>query len=79
MTTASTFKDVKDNYTIENIITTINSIIVFLKDSDLYLTIDKTNLPEDIRYEMDLKVEAEQIPDTATIKYFMVGWDATDK
>lgn len=79
LTTASTFKDVKDNYTIDNILTTINSIIIFLKDSDLYLTIDKTNLPEDLRYKMDLKVEAEQIPDSAPIKYFMVGWDASDK
>lgn len=79
LTTASTFKDVKDNYTIENMVTTINSIVVFLNDSELYLTIDKSNLPEDIRYQMDLKVEADQIPDTAPIKYFMIGWDPSDK
>lgn len=76
LTTASTFKDVKANYTIDNIETTINAVVVFLKDSDVYLTIDKKSLPEELRYNMDIKVEASQIPDDAPIKYFMIGWDA---
>lgn len=77
LTTASTFKDVKANYTIDNIETTINAVVVFLKDSDVYLTIDKKkSLPEELRYNMDIKVEASQIPDEAPIKYFMIGWDA---
>lgn len=71
----SVFKDVKENYTIENIQTTINSIVVFLKDTDVYLTIDKKSLPEELRYNMDAKIEADQIPDTASFKYFMVGWE----
>ena len=76
LTTASTFKDVKANYTIDNIETTINAVVVFLKGSDVYLTIDKKSLPEELRYNMDIKVEASQIPDEAPIKYFMIGWDA---
>ena len=76
LTTASTFKDVKANYTIDNIETTINAVVVFLKDSDVYLTIDKKSLPEELRYNMDIKVEVSQIPDEAPIKYFMIGWDA---
>lgn len=76
LTTASTFKDVKANYTIDNIETTINAVVVFLKDTDVYLTIDKKSLPEELRYKMDLDIEADQIPDDAPIKYFMIGWDA---
>ncbi|HBC04882.1 MAG TPA: hypothetical protein PKH16_14365 [Aequorivita sp.] len=76
LTTASTFKDVKANYTIDNIETTINAVVVFLKETDVYLTIDKKSLPEELRYNMDLEVEASQIPDNAPIKYFMIGWDA---
>ncbi|CAM3301291.1 hypothetical protein [Aequorivita lipolytica] len=75
LTTASTFKDVKANYTIDNIETTINAVVIFLKETDVYLTIDKKSLPEELRYNMDLKVEASQIPDVAPIKYFMIGWE----
>ncbi|WP_347373096.1 hypothetical protein [Aequorivita sp. Q41] len=78
LNSASIFKDVKENYTIENIETTINSIVVFLKDSDVYLTIDKKSLPEELRYDMNLKVEASQIPDVAPFKYFMIGWEPSE-
>lgn len=75
LNTLSTFKDIKANYTIDNIQTTINAAVVFLKDSDVYLTIDKKSLPEELRYDMNLKIEASQIPDSALIKYFMIGWE----
>ncbi len=75
LTSGSTFKDVKANYTVSNIETTINSIVVFLKDSEIYLTIDKKELPENLRYNPNVKIEASQIPDDATFKYFMIGWE----
>jgi hypothetical protein len=75
----STFKDVKANYTIDNVETTINAVVVFLKDTDVYLTIDKKNLPENLRYNMDAKVETSQIPDDAPFKYFMIGWEHSEK
>ncbi|MCB0465265.1 MAG: hypothetical protein KDC78_06265 [Aequorivita sp.] len=76
LNSGSTFKDVKANYTIDNIETTINAVVIFLKDTDVYLTIDKKSLPEELRYNLDLKVEANQIPDDAPFKYFMIGWDS---
>src|SRR5690606_10871994 len=79
LTPASTWKDVKANYTIDNIQTTINAVVVFLKETDVYLTIDQKSQPEELRYNMDLKVEASQIPDTATFKYFMIGWEPASK
>jgi len=79
LTTASTFKDVKANYTIDNIETTINAVVVFLKETDVYLTIDKKSLPEELRYDMDIEIEAGQIPDDAPIKYFMIGWEPSEK
>ncbi len=78
LTTASTFKDIKDNYTIVNMETTINSVVIFLKETDVYITIDKKHLSEEFRFDMENKVEASQIPDTAPIKYFMIGWDLED-
>ena len=79
LTSASTWKDVKANYTVDNIQTTINAVVIFLKDSDIYLTIDKKSLPEELRYDMDLKVEASQIPDNAPFKYFMIGWEPSNQ
>ncbi|WP_310992673.1 hypothetical protein [Aequorivita marina] len=75
LNSASTFKDVKANYKVNNIETTINAIVVFLEDTDVYLTIDKENLPEELRYDPNIKVEASQIPDNAPFKYFMLGWE----
>lgn len=79
LTTASTFKDVKANYTIDNIETTINAVVIFLKETDVFLTIDKKSLPEELRYDMNIEVEASQIPDDAPFKYFMIGWDTPAK
>ena len=79
LTAASTWKDVKANYTIDNIETTINAVVIFLKETDVYLTIDKKSLPEELRNDMDLKVEASQIPDGAAFKYFMIGWESPEK
>ena len=75
LTAGSTYADVKANYEIAAVENAINSVVVFLKDSDVFITIDKKHLPESIRYNYSAKVEATQIPDTAPFKYFMIGWD----
>lgn len=71
----SKYEDVKKHYTVSKVETTFSSIIVFLKDSPIYISIDKDELPEDIRYDLNLKVEPTQIPDNAAIKLFMMSWD----
>lgn len=70
----STFKDIQDNYSIKKIVTTINSIVIFPKGSNLYFTIDKEELPSNLRYTSS-KIEAVQIPPTSKIKYLMLGWE----
>ena len=71
----STFKDIKDNYAIRKIITSMNNVIILLKDTDLYFTIDKKELPSNLRYASNKNIEAVQIPDKAKIKYLMIGWE----
>ncbi|MDC8005502.1 hypothetical protein POV27_15700 [Aureisphaera galaxeae] len=71
----STFGDLKANYEIESVETTLNAVVIFIKDSDIFITIDKRELPENVRYTLDKKVELTQIPDSAKFKYFMIGWD----
>ncbi|WP_298422598.1 hypothetical protein [uncultured Kordia sp.] len=78
VSTKSTFKDIRENYSIKNIYNTMNTIVVIV-DSNEYFTIDKKELPEDLRYDASLTIEAVQIPDAAKIKYFMINWEHVDK
>lgn len=71
----STFKEIKDTYTIKKIVTSLNNVIIFIEDSDVYFTIDKEELPASLRYDTSINIEEVQIPDEAKIKYLMVGWD----
>ena len=74
----STFKDIKDNYKIANIETTLSTVVIFLEDSNIYINIDKKELPENLRYNPNFVIEAVNIPDEAKIKYFMLSWDIDD-
>ncbi len=71
----STFKDIKEHYTIRKVITSMNNVVILLDDSDIYFTISKEQLPSSLRYASSVNIEAVQIPDDAKIKYMMVGWD----
>ena len=71
----STFKDLKDNYEIEAIQTSFDAVIISLKDNDVFVTIDKRQLPENLRYDPSIKIDATKIPDTATFKYLMASWE----
>ncbi|MEA1785841.1 hypothetical protein U1E44_07045 [Arenibacter sp. GZD96] len=70
----STFKDIKTHYNIKKIVTALNNVVVFVKGSDVYFTIDKQELPASLRYASSVTIEEVQIPDAAKIKYLMVGW-----
>ena len=70
----STFKDIKANYSIKKIITTLNSVVLFVKESDIYFTINKEELPSNLRFGTNT-IEEVQIPDDAKVKYLMIGWN----
>ena len=73
----STFKAIRDNYKISNIQNTLRNIIVSVNEINAYFTIDKGELPANMRFDMNLKIEPIQIPETAKIKSFYLYW--TDK
>ena len=74
LNSSSTFKDIEDNYKISGIQITLRSIIVSVNDINAYFTIDKSELPSNMRFDMNLKIEAIQIPDAAKIKNFYIQW-----
>ncbi|HSP11569.1 MAG TPA: hypothetical protein VLO29_03505 [Salegentibacter sp.] len=75
ISTESTFKDIVENYNISRIENTLNAAVVFLDELNAYITIDKQELPSNLRYDTDTRIRASQIPDDAKIKYFMIYWD----
>jgi hypothetical protein len=75
LTINSTFKDITEKYTIKKIITSMNNVVILIKENGLYFTIDKKELPESLRYDSNLNIEAVQIPDAAKIKYMMLAWE----
>ncbi|RBP29878.1 hypothetical protein DFR65_105104 [Oceanihabitans sediminis] len=74
LNTASTFADIKNNYTISSIQNTLRNVVVFVNDINGFFTIDKKELPAELRIDMNKKIEAVHIPDGAKIKHFMIGW-----
>jgi hypothetical protein len=74
ISTLSTFADIKNNYKISGISTLINAIVISVNEINASFTIDKKELPANLQFNMDLKIEAVQIPDNAKIKYFMLYW-----
>jgi hypothetical protein len=74
LNTESTFGEVVKNYSISRIENTLNSAVVFIDELNMYLTIDKKELPSSLRFDTDTRINASQIPDEAKIKYFMISW-----
>jgi len=75
ISTASTFKDIQDAYEISKIDNLINSIVVSVDDINAAFTIDKKELPSNLRFDRNLNIEASQIPDNAKVKYFFIHWN----
>ena len=71
---SSTFKEIKAAYEIRKVVTSLNNVVIFVKNNDIYFTIAKDQLPGSLRYNTSLNIEAVQIPDKAQLKYVMVGW-----
>jgi hypothetical protein len=70
----STFGDIRKNYAISSIQNTLRNVVVFVNDINGFFTIDKKELPAELRFDMNKQIEAINIPDSAKLKYFMIGW-----
>lgn len=72
---SSTFKDIQNAYKINRIDNLINSINLNVHEINAYFTIDKKELPANLRFDLKATIEAAQIPDGAKVKYFMIHWN----
>lgn len=74
LNTESTFGDINSKYTISSIQNTLRSLIISVDELNVYFTLSKTELPEEMRYNMTQKIDAISIPETAKIKDFYIQW-----
>jgi len=70
----SSFDDIASNHSISNVQNTLRSLVVSVDEINAYFTIDKSELPEDLRYDMTKSIETISIPPTAQIKDFFIQW-----
>ena len=71
--TASSFKDVADNYTIDKIEPSFSAAILFVDELDATISLDKQDLNLG---EFDMSpIRQDQIPDLARIKYITLWFD----
>lgn len=75
ISTLSTFKDISSAYKISKINNLINSVLINVNELNASFAIDKKELPANIRFDMNLKIEETHIPDNAKIKYFFINWN----
>ena len=68
------FRRLTANYTISSIQNTLRNLIVSVDEINAYFTIDKKELPENLRYDMSKKIEVISVPPTAKIKDFFIQW-----
>jgi len=71
----SNFKMIYENYKIDNIQNSINNVILSIHDLGAYIVIDKKHLPSEIRFDTEVKIEANQIPNEAPIRYFWLRFE----
>ena len=71
----STFKDISSNYEISRIDNLINTIVVSVNKINASFTIDKKELPANLRFDRTLKIEETHIPDNAKIKFLFINWN----
>lgn len=71
----STFKDIENTYKISRISNLINSVVITVNEINAAFTIDKKELPANLRFDRNLAIEAIHIPDNAKIKYFFINWN----
>jgi len=71
----SNFKTIYENYKIDNIQNSINSVILSIHELGAYIVIDKKHLPSEIRFDSEAKIEANQIPNEAPIRYFWLRFE----
>ena len=70
----ATYGEIGQAYEVRKVVSSLNNVLVLLREHPMYFTISREELPGALKYSR-ATVEALQIPDEARVKYLMVGWE----
>jgi hypothetical protein len=70
----STFGELNAAYKIKKVDNLIKTIVISVESLSATFTIDKGELPANMRFDRSLNIDPIQIPEKAKIKYFMLHW-----
>lgn len=70
----STFKDINDNYNVSSIDKTLRSLIVSVNEINSFFIISKDELPSEMWFNTDSKIDVLQVPGEAKINAFFMQW-----
>lgn len=70
----STFKDINDNYKISGIDKTLRSLIISVDEINVFFTISKNDLPPELWFNTNSKIDALQIPNDTKLSAFFMQW-----
>ena len=73
--TASTFKQIEEAYQISDITNMLSTVQMNIDEINAFIAIDKKQLPSELHFNTEAKIEAVQIKDSANIKYFWLDWE----
>ena len=71
---SSTFKELKEQYALGKITNTLSLALVNIDTIGAYIGINKKELPKNLLFDTNSKIEVHQIPDEAAIKYLWLDW-----
>lgn len=71
----STYGEIENQYNFKKVHTTFRNVVIIPRGSNLYFTIDKEELPGNLRFG-NAQIEAVQIPSEAKVKHLMLAWKA---
>jgi len=54
----------------------LSAAVIFVDSIQASITIDKKELPSELKFNTDIKIKSSQIPDSAKIKHFLINWDS---
>lgn len=75
----STFRDIYQNYEVGKIQNTFMSVLISIDEIDAFVTINKKQLPEELRTGSDIEIRASQIPDDAKIEHFWMNFTENEE
>jgi hypothetical protein len=74
----TTFGELKKHYEINNIQSSLKSLIISLEDINAFVSFDRDVLPSDIKFDLDAEIKPVMIPDNAEINRFWLNFENED-